>query len=129
MDLIREALARIVAEYKRITADGAISFSDVLAIFTAVVSEVVVLAEHLPANGAAKKRVVLEALGEFIDQVITPIDLPFIPDIIEPVVDRSIKTFLLGVADKAIDGVVSGFNRTGWPTAFMPPVADHFSDE
>ena len=102
----QDAIDSLVAHYRKITADGTVTFAEVFQYLFEAATDLVALAEQLPADGAGKKQAVLEAVSKFIDDVLVPLDLPYVPSILEPVVDQSLKQLLLVVADGAVEAAV-----------------------
>lgn len=116
MNDFQAAVADIIAKYKAAISDGKVTFAEVFALANAAVMDLVTAAEKfLGTAGPDKKTAVLQALSDFIDRVITPIDLPYVPNlVIESAVDASIKTLLLAAADRSIDLLVTFFQSNGW---------------
>ncbi len=81
---------------------------DAWKIFNDAINQLVVLAEQtlIELSGPEKKAEVLAALALFYDRVIGPIDLPYIPNVIEPLLDSTAKAIMLDLADKTIDSTV-----------------------
>ncbi len=106
---ISEQISEVIAEYHESYSDGSLSFSEAFALVqkaTASFVQVVQLLKPMASN-EEKKAAVLEALGLFYDQVIAPMDIKGIPNLIEGVVDSSLKSLLLLLADSGIDAIVS----------------------
>lgn len=106
---ISEQISEVIAGYHEAYSDGSLSFSEAFALVqkaTASFVQVVQLLKPLASN-EEKKAAVLEALGLFYDQVIAPMDIKGIPNLIEGVVDSSLKSLLLLLADSGIDAIVS----------------------
>ena len=64
-------------------------------------------------SGPEKKKVALEALSNFYDKVFTSVDIPMIPNVLEPMFHQSIKTFLMILVGATIDALVTTFRETG----------------
>ncbi len=54
-----------------------------------------------------KKKEALDAAGLFYDNYIEKFDLPYVPNIIEPLVDKYIKLIFLMLASGSIDATVA----------------------
>ena len=115
-DKFSKAITTVIASYKEANADGKLTFTDIVALLGTATSELVGIAEAFyDGSGEAKKAAVMAALNTFYDEVIEPIDIPAIPNFIEPITDKVIKQILLVVADGLVDAIVTIFNKGGWP--------------
>lgn len=63
--------------------------------------------------GKDKKTIALEFLSRFYDTVFTVIDIPFVPNIVEPIIRKSIKSILMILVGSTIDAMVITFRQTG----------------
>ena len=130
---ISEQISAVIAGYHEAYSDGSLSFSEAFALVqkaTASFVQVVQLLKPLASN-EEKKAAVLEALGLFYDQVIAPMDIKGIPNLIEGVVDSSLKSLLLLLADSGIDAIVSVLKKfwNNEPDAAEKLVAGPIGDE
>lgn len=64
-------------------------------------------------NGQEKKDIAIAYLNSFYDKVFVVVDVPFVPNIIEPIMHKYIKTFLMIMASASIDATVTIFRQTG----------------
>jgi len=111
-----EAVADVIAAYKAANADGKMSFTEIITLVGKVLGKLVSLAEVFHGgDGSAKKAAVMAAVGAFYDEVIAPIDISKVPNFIEPIVDKGIKSIILIIADGITDAIVAIFNEGGWP--------------
>lgn len=111
---IQQSVSEIIAKYKVAASDGKVTFAEVSSLVIDFSREVVKITQELPAVGADKKAAAMEALEHFIDQVITPLDLSVVPNWIEPIVDRQLKSLILAIADGAIESAVNLYKQIGW---------------
>lgn len=111
---IQQSISDIIAKYKVAASDGKVTLAEAVQLVMDFSREVVKVTESLPAVGSEKKAAALEALELFIDHVVTPLDLAFIPNWVEPIVDRQLKSLFLAIADGAIESSVSLFKQIGW---------------
>jgi hypothetical protein len=63
--------------------------------------------------GKDKKAVAMELLSKFYDSVFIVVDIPFVPTIVEPIIHRYVKTFLMILVGSTIDAMVTTFRQTG----------------
>jgi hypothetical protein len=64
-------------------------------------------------DGVEKKKIAIEYLDTFYDSVFTVVDIPFIPNIIEPIMHKYVKSMLMIMAAASIDATVTIFRQTG----------------
>lgn len=60
-----------------------------------------------------KKALAMNLLGDFYDKVFVSIDIPVVPNLIEPILHKYIKAFLMILISSTIDALVTTFRQTG----------------
>lgn len=60
-----------------------------------------------------KKELALKLLSDFYDKVFLVVDIPVIPNILEPIIHKSVKGFLMILLGSSIDALVATFRQTG----------------
>lgn len=60
-----------------------------------------------------KKTLAMGLLGEFYDKVFIVIDIPVVPNLLEPVIHKYVKMFLMILLSSTIDALVTTFRNTG----------------
>ena len=117
-DTMEEGIRGVIDAYKEVKADDdKISFNEVVAIVGKSIGSLVAIAESFSSiSGEEKKAAVVGAVGTLYDEVIAPIDIQKIPNFIEPIVDKGIKALLLAISEGIVDGIVSLYNESGWPS-------------
>lgn len=60
-----------------------------------------------------KKELALKLLSDFYDKVFVVVDIPVIPNILEPIIHKSVKGFLMILIGSSIDALVATFRQTG----------------
>ena len=94
------------------------SFGDLFTNLDDAIRELILLVEQFSVDGADKKKLVLDAVLKFYDNVLAPIDLPYIPNIgVEPMIDAALRRVIEKYAGNLIDRIVDRFNKTKWPQA------------
>lgn len=63
--------------------------------------------------GKDKKILALETLNVFYDSVFTIIDIPFVPQFVESIIHRYVKSLLMVMVSASIDATVTIFKNTG----------------
>ena len=64
-------------------------------------------------EGKQKKDIAIGYLNGFYDKVFVVVDVPFVPNIIEPVMHKYIKGMLMIMVSASIDATVTIFRQTG----------------
>lgn len=113
-DEIKESIDQIVAKYKELRTDG-LSLADVFTLLVMACGEIVEVTATLNAPGADKKAAAMKAVETFIDTVVTPFDIPRVPNFAEGFVDQGIKAALMYFADAAIEAFVKRLPATPAP--------------
>jgi hypothetical protein len=60
-----------------------------------------------------KKILAMNLLNRFYDTIFIAIDIPVVPNIIEPVIHKHVKSFLMILISSTIDALVITFRNTG----------------
>lgn len=63
--------------------------------------------------GPEKKALAMQLLTKFYDQVFSVVDIPMIPNFMEPLLHSYIKSFLMVLVSASIDALVTTFRNTG----------------
>lgn len=71
--------------------------------------------------GKDKKAAAMELLSRFYDSVFIVVDIPFVPTIVEPIIHKYVKSFLMVLVGSTIDAMVTTFRQTG---VFVDPSVD-----
>lgn len=130
-EAIRTKLDAVVADAAGKVVDTAVptptpptetKLTSLWTIASGVISKLVVEVEQQDVTpdvpGADKKTLVLETLAKFYDDVIAPLDIPYVPGIVEKtVVDPALRKVFLELASGTIDVLVSIYNKVGFVPA------------
>ena len=94
-----------------------VALSDAWKILQLAVVAIIQIIESLAVeySGPEKKELAIKLISKFYDDVFTSIDIPAIPNILEPVIHRYVKSFLLVLVGATIDAMVATFRKTLWP--------------
>jgi hypothetical protein len=124
-DDLKAGIDKIIADYKAANADGKLSFSEIFTLVGNAIATFVQLIENFGSGtGAEKKAAVLAAIDQLFDEVIIPIDIKGIPNMLEGIVDKALKQLVLTLADGWVDSIVNIFNKTGWGSPGGQPAGD-----
>lgn len=115
IETVKQELADLIAHYKKATEDKKFTLAEVWEITTSAIAGVMRIVEAAGSfSGASKKEVVMAFASDFYDKVIAPLDIPYVPALIEGRVDAALKDVFLKLVDGAVESLVNIFNRTGW---------------
>ena len=64
-------------------------------------------------KGKDKKALAMELLSKFYDSVFMIIDVPFVPNLIEPIIHKYVKSLLMILLGSTIDAMVTAFRQIG----------------
>ena len=64
-------------------------------------------------SGPEKKVLAMDLLSGFYDKVFLVVDIPLVPNILEPIIHRYVKQFLMILVSSSIDAMVTTFRNTG----------------
>lgn len=64
-------------------------------------------------SGPEKKELAMESLNKFYDSVFVVVDIPVVPNFLEPILHKYIKGFLMILVGASIDALVTTFRNTG----------------
>jgi hypothetical protein len=79
-------------------------------------------------KGVDKKTLAMTMISKFYDQVFTIINFPFVPQILQPIIQRYVKQILMLLVSATIDALVTTFRNSGVfvdPSAKVDPVVDN----
>jgi hypothetical protein len=79
------------------------------------VASIVQIIEQIATNlaGPDKKVLAMEALSKFYDSVFVKINVPFVPNLVEPIIHKYVKSILMILVSATIDAMVTTFRNTG----------------
>ncbi len=64
-------------------------------------------------SGPDKKALAMDLLNKFYDSVFVVVDIPVVPNVLEPALHKYIKAFLMILVGASIDALVTTFRNTG----------------
>lgn len=64
-------------------------------------------------QGKDKKAIAMELLSKFYDSVFIVVDVPFVPNVLEPIIHKYVKSLLMILVSSTIDAMVTTFRNTG----------------
>jgi hypothetical protein len=81
----------------------------------------------LNLKGADKKTLAMAMISNFYDQVFTVVNFPFVPKILQPIIQKYVKQLLMLLVSTSIDALVTTFRNTGVfvdPNSVVTPETD-----
>lgn len=115
-DLIKTEVEKLIAttklkvqEVKRIAVDEAWK---ILQLATAAIIQIIEAIGNDLA-GPDKKALAMELLNKFYDSVFTVVDIPVVPNFLEPMIHKYVKAFLMVLLSATIDALVTTFRNAG----------------
>jgi hypothetical protein len=64
-------------------------------------------------SGKDKKILAMDSVSRFYDSIFVVVDVPFVPNLIEPIMHKYIKAFLMALVGASIDAMVTTFRQIG----------------
>lgn len=124
IDLLKPELENLVKESKAALSEvKRVAVGQAWKILQLAVARTIQAIENTAVGlaGKDKKAAALELLSKFYDSVFIVVDIPFVPTIVEPIIHRYVKSFLMVLVGSTIDAMVTTFRETG---VFVDPNAD-----
>jgi hypothetical protein len=78
-------------------------------------------------KGADKKTLAMAMISNFYDQVFTVVNFPFVPKLLQPIIQKYVKQILMLLVSSSIDALVITFRNTGIfidPSSVVTPDID-----
>lgn len=110
-DKAKEQIDIVVAEAKLVVADKQVTLSEVFALATKCIAAFTTIAKELDVPNEEKKKVIMLAFEKLYDEVLGPIDIKSVPNVVEPIVDRMAKSVMLEVISGVVDGLFAILNK------------------
>lgn len=95
----------------------------------AVAESVQAIEDNNPSlKGSNKKEIALNMISNFYDKVFLIVNIPYVPAMFQPIIQKYIKALLMLLVSSTIDSMVEIFRKTGIfvdPNAVIDPVVDN----
>jgi hypothetical protein len=115
-DLIRQEVENLINETKKSVVDvKKFAVSEVWKILQLLTAVVIQLIENLgnDLSSPDKKKLALELISTFYDNIFKVVDIPWVPSIVEPIIHSHVKSFLMLLVGSGIDAMVATFRQVG----------------
>lgn len=115
-ELISAEVQKLIQTVSRSLGDTKrFAVSEAWRILQGATSSIVQIVESIGNDlaGPEKKALSLNLLSQFYDTVFTYVDLPVVPNFLEPIIHKQVKAFLMLLLGSTIDSLVVVFRHTG----------------
>ena len=115
-ELVQEKVDLLVNQVKLSLKDlKIVAISEAWKILQLAVVEIIQQIEQSAPDlkGKDKKALAMELLSKFYDSVFMIIDIPFVPNLIEPIIHKYVKSLLMILVSSTIDAMVTAFRQMG----------------
>jgi len=115
-DLIRVEVEKLIVKTKEsLNEVQRIALAEAWKILQLATASVIQLVEAIgnDLSSPQKKELAMSLLENFYDSVFTVVDIPVIPNILEPIIHKYVKAFLMILISSTIDALVTTFRNTG----------------
>jgi len=115
-ELITQEVQKLIETVKASLSDmKRIALSEAWRILQLAVSTVIQIIEAIGRDLSSpdKKKLAMDLLSNFYDKVFLIVDVPVVPNFLEPVIHRYVKAFLMLLVSSTIDSMVTVFRNTG----------------
>lgn len=115
-NLIRVEIEKLTAKTKESLAEvKRVAVSEAWKILQLAIASVIQVIEAIGTDLSSpeKKALAMDLLSRFYDSVFVVVDVPFVPNLLEPIIHRYVKSFLMVLVSSSIDALVTTFRNTG----------------
>lgn len=115
-DLIKEETEKLILKTKESLKEvQRIALAEAWKVLQLATASIIQVIEAIgnDLTSPEKKALAMTLLGDFYDKVFVAIDIPVVPNFIEPVLHKYIKAFLMILLSSTIDALVATFRETG----------------
>jgi hypothetical protein len=128
-ELINQEFQRALQKSQGILKEAkSIALQEAWKVLQLVVATVVQIIEDVARelSGPDKKALALDIVEKFYDTTFIVVDIPFLPNFIEPILHKHIKKILLTLVSGSIDATVTTFRTVG---VFRPKLNLNLNEE
>lgn len=92
-----------------------VALSEAWKVLQLVTASTVRIIETIASNleGQEKKNIAIDYINNFYDKVFIVVDIPFVPNLVEPIIHKYVKQILMIMVGASIDATVTIFRETG----------------
>ena len=115
-DQIRQEIEKLIAKTKESLAEvKRVAVAEAWKILQLAIAAVVQTIETIGTDLSSpdKKALAIDLLSSFYDKVFLVVDVPVVPNFLEPIIHKYVKAFLMVLVSSSIDATVTIFRNTG----------------
>jgi len=115
-ELIAQEVQKLIETVKKTFKDmKRIALSEAWKVLQLAVATVIQIVEAIGTDLSSpdKKQLAMNLLSEFYDKVFLVVDVPVVPNLLEPIIHKYVKAFLMLLVSSTIDSMVTVFRNTG----------------
>jgi hypothetical protein len=115
-ELIRAEVEKLIASTKeRVNEVKRFALGEAWKLLQLTTASVVQIIEAIgnDLSNPDKKALAMDLLNSFYDKVFLVVDVPFVPNLVEPIIHKYIKNILMIMVSATIDATVTIFRNTG----------------
>jgi hypothetical protein len=115
-DLIKGEIDRLITDVKNsLSQVKRVAVGEAWKLLQLAAASVIQIIEKLghDISSPEKKELAMESLNKFYDSVFIVVDIPVVPNFLEPIMHKYIKGFLMILVGASIDALVTTFRNTG----------------
>jgi hypothetical protein len=108
-DLITKQLTEFGDDITAAKADGKLEWSEGKTIATRAIGRCLGVVTALGDTGEEVEKTVTAATEKFFDTYIVPLDIPWVPEFVEKMIEGSVRQEIPGMVRNLLGGVIEGF--------------------
>lgn len=115
-ELVMEQAEKLHQELKKSLQNlKSVALSEAWKTLQLITASTIQITEAIANNlsGQEKKQIAIEYINSFYDKVFLVIDIPLVPNLVEPIIHRYVKSILMIMVSSSIDAMVTIFRQTG----------------
>lgn len=115
-ELIRAEVEKLIASTKeRVNEVKRFALGEAWKLLQLTTASVVQIIEAIgnDLSNPDKKALAMDLLNSFYDKIFLVVDVPFVPNLVEPIIHKYIKNILMIMVSATIDATVTIFRNTG----------------
>lgn len=115
-ELIKQEVENLIIKVKEKLADvQRLAINEAWKILQIATAEIIQIIEKTGTDlkSPEKKELAMNLVSEFYDKVFLIIDIPVVPNLLEPIIHKYVKVFLMLLVSATIDALVVTFRETG----------------
>ena len=115
-ELVMEQAEKLHQELKKSLQNlKSVALSEAWKALQLITASTIQITEAIANNlsGQEKKQIAIEYINSFYDKVFLVIDIPLVPNLVEPIIHRYVKSILMIMVSSSIDAMVTIFRQTG----------------